>query len=174
MNLGSRIRQFRNAAGLSQEKLAWQAGIAPAFLGQLERGLKSPTVKTLEKLTRALGISIAELFSGPADLSDEKDAAIKQIVYQIRDLPVESIQNISVMPKKRAPPKHRRKSPQKKPSPTLLLPIRRNKRNWIRLERGGFFLSPIPEAAKKYPPPALRREGDSYFHSRSFYFLPPR
>ena len=154
MNLGSRIRQFRNAAGLSQEKLAWQAGIAPAFLGQLERGLKSPTVKTLEKLTRALGISIAELFSGPADLSDEKDAAIK--------------------PKKRAPPKHRRKSPQKKPSPTLLLPIRRNKRNWIRLERGGFFLSPIPEAAKKYPPPALRREGDSYFHSRSFYFLPPR
>lgn len=97
MNLGSRIRQFRNAAGLSQEKLAWQAGIAPAFLGQLERGLKSPTVKTLEKLTRALGISIAELFSGPADLSDEKDAAIKQIVYQIRDLPVESIQNISVI-----------------------------------------------------------------------------
>lgn len=97
MNLGMRIRQFRNMAGLSQEKLAWKAGIAPAFLGQLERGLKSPTVKTLEKLTRALGIPMAELFSGPVDLSDEKDTAIKQIVYQIRDLPVESIQNLSVI-----------------------------------------------------------------------------
>ncbi len=97
MNLGMRIRQFRNMAGLSQEKLAWKAGIAPAFLGQLERGLKSPTVKTLEKLTRALGIPMAELFSGPVDMSDEKDTAIKQVVYQIRDLPVESIQNLSVI-----------------------------------------------------------------------------
>jgi len=97
MNVGARIKHFRNLARLSQEKLAWQAGIAPAFLGQLERGLKSPTVKTLDKLTRALDISLAELFSGPADVSDEKSAAIKQVVYQMRDLPLESIQNLSVI-----------------------------------------------------------------------------
>ena len=97
MNLGPRIRQFRTMAGLSQEKLAWQAGIAPAFLGQLERGLKSPTVKTLVKLTTALDIPLAELFSGPADQSDEKEAAIKQIVFQLRDLPVESLQNLSLI-----------------------------------------------------------------------------
>lgn len=97
MNVGARIKHFRNLAGLSQEKLAWQAGIAPAFLGQLERGMKSPTVKTLDKLTRALDISIAELFSGPVDTTDEKDSAIKQIVYQIHDLPIESIQNLSVI-----------------------------------------------------------------------------
>lgn len=97
MNVGARIKHFRNLAGLSQEKLAWQAGIAPAFLGQLERGLKSPTVKTLEKVTRALDISMAELFSGPVDTSDEKNAAIKQVVYQIHDLPVESIHNLSVI-----------------------------------------------------------------------------
>lgn len=97
MNIGPRIRHFRTMAGLSQEKLAWQAGIAPAFLGQLERGLKSPTVKTLVKLTTALDIPLAELFSGPADQSDEKEAAIKQIAFQLRDLPVESLQNLSII-----------------------------------------------------------------------------
>lgn len=97
MNLGAKIRQFRTDAGLSQEKLAWQAGIAPAFLGQLERGLKSPTVKTLDKLTRALGISMAELFSGPADTSDQKEAIINQIVYQMHDLSAEDLQSVSVI-----------------------------------------------------------------------------
>lgn len=97
MNIGPRIRHFRKMAGLSQEKLAWQAGIAPAFLGQLERGLKSPTVKTLVKLTTALDIPLADLFSGPADQSDEKDAAIKQIAFQLRDLPVESLHNLSII-----------------------------------------------------------------------------
>lgn len=49
MNIGARIRYFRKLKGLSQEKLAWEAGINPAFLGELERGQKSPTLKTLEK-----------------------------------------------------------------------------------------------------------------------------
>lgn len=97
MNVGPRIKHFRNLAGLSQEKLAWQAGIAPAFLGQLERGMKSPTVKTLDKLTRALDISIAELFAGPADVSDEKEIILKQIQFQMRDMPLESLQNLSVI-----------------------------------------------------------------------------
>lgn len=50
VNVGERIRYFRNLRGWSQETLALQAEINPAFLGHLERGLKSPTIKTLEKI----------------------------------------------------------------------------------------------------------------------------
>lgn len=97
MNLGLRLREFRQQAGLSQEKLAWSAGIAPAFLGQLERGMKSPTVKTLDKLSKALNISIAELFTGPIDPEDDEKAAMKQIMFQLHDLPIRELHHVSVI-----------------------------------------------------------------------------
>ena len=52
VNVGERIRYFRNLRGWSQETLALQAEINPAFLWHLERGLKSPTIKTPEKIMR--------------------------------------------------------------------------------------------------------------------------
>lgn len=52
VNVGERIRYFRNLRGWSQETLALQAEINPAFLWHLERGLKSPTIKTPEKIVR--------------------------------------------------------------------------------------------------------------------------
>ena len=63
MDVGARVRYFRHLRGLSQEQLALQAGINPAFLGHLERGLKSPTITTLDKLVRTLGITFEELFA---------------------------------------------------------------------------------------------------------------
>ena len=78
VNVGERIRYFRNLRGWSQETLALQAEINPAFLGHLERGLKSPTIKTLEKIVRALDISLAELFADPQPVDNAKDAVIAQ------------------------------------------------------------------------------------------------
>ena len=89
VNVGERIRYFRNLRGWSQETLALQAEINPAFLGHLERGLKSPTIKTLEKIVRALDISLAELFADPQPVNNAKDA--------VRDLPLESIERINVI-----------------------------------------------------------------------------
>ena len=86
VNVGERIRYFRNLRGWSQ-----------AFLGHLERGLKSPTIKTLEKIVRALDISLAELFADPQPVDNAKDAVIAQVCDQIRDLPLESIERINVI-----------------------------------------------------------------------------
>ena len=98
VNVGERIRYFRNLRGWSQETLALQAEINPAFLGHLERGLKSPTIKTLEKIVRALDISLAELFADPQPVDNNaKDAVIAQVCDQIRDLPLESIERINVI-----------------------------------------------------------------------------
>lgn len=59
--VGTRIRYFRHAKGLSQEDLALRANINPAYLGQLERGLKCPTVDTLYKISCALSVPLTEL-----------------------------------------------------------------------------------------------------------------
>lgn len=97
INIGERIRYFRNLRGWSQETLALQAEINPAFLGHLERGLKSPTVKTLEKIVRALDISFAELFADAQQSTNEKEDALTQVHDQIKDLSLDSVQRINVI-----------------------------------------------------------------------------
>ena len=89
MTVGERIRYYRILRGMSQETLALEANINAAFVGHLERGLKSPTVTTLEKITEALGISMGELFSeelSRAGKRDRKRAAFEHIEYMLRDL----------------------------------------------------------------------------------------
>ena len=61
--VGNRIRIFRAAKGMSQEELAHLADMHASHLGQIERGNKSPTVDSLEKIVNALGITFEELFS---------------------------------------------------------------------------------------------------------------
>jgi transcriptional regulator with XRE-family HTH domain len=60
-SIGRRVRAAREAAGLSQESLAEMSGINRGFLGELERGESSPTVTTLEKVCKALGVPVSEL-----------------------------------------------------------------------------------------------------------------
>jgi transcriptional regulator with XRE-family HTH domain len=53
--LGRVLRELRRRAGLSQEELAELASIHPTYVSQIERGLKSPTVRMLARLAKALG-----------------------------------------------------------------------------------------------------------------------
>jgi transcriptional regulator with XRE-family HTH domain len=57
------LRILRNQKGLSQEELAFQAGINRNYVGQIERKEKSPTVDMIEKLAKALDIEPIEIFS---------------------------------------------------------------------------------------------------------------
>lgn len=95
INVGFRIRYFRQLRNWSQEKLALQAGINPAFLGHLERGLKSPTISTLEKIVSALEITFAEFFADETGISDLKKSEIQRIEYAVRDLDADSIAKIA-------------------------------------------------------------------------------
>ena len=61
MAIASRIRHYRQSKGLSQEELALRASLNPAYFGQVERGLKCPTVDTLNKIALALDIPLPEL-----------------------------------------------------------------------------------------------------------------
>lgn len=55
------IKQLRLEKGLSQEELSGLAGLDRTYISLLERGKRSPSLITIEKLTSALGIGASEL-----------------------------------------------------------------------------------------------------------------
>lgn len=52
---------LRRESGLSQEKLAEMTGLSANFVGEMERGLKAPGLVVILRLSRALGVSVADL-----------------------------------------------------------------------------------------------------------------
>ena len=59
------LRRVRVARGLSQERLAADAGVDRAYLGGLERQVENPTVDLLDKVAEALAVPLGELFVAP-------------------------------------------------------------------------------------------------------------
>ncbi|MBX9933280.1 MAG: helix-turn-helix domain-containing protein [Methylobacterium sp.] len=59
------LRRVRVAAGISQERLAADAGVDRAYLGGLERQTENPTVDLLDKVATTLRVPLAELFLQP-------------------------------------------------------------------------------------------------------------
>lgn len=56
--IGIVIRRLRDTKCISQEELSFAADLHRTYISQLERGLKSITVKSLFKLTSALEIEL--------------------------------------------------------------------------------------------------------------------
>lgn len=61
--LGDELRKARRAAGLTQEKLAFAAGLDRTYISQLEHDKKSPTVAVLFRLCDALGVTAAKVIA---------------------------------------------------------------------------------------------------------------
>jgi transcriptional regulator with XRE-family HTH domain len=61
-NFGRRVRELRLARGLSQEELAFKAGVHRTYLGSIERGERNPALKNIVAIAAALDVSLAELF----------------------------------------------------------------------------------------------------------------
>ena len=62
--LGERLRSFRLRQGLTQRELAQRVagGVDLSYVGRIERGEQLPSLKVLQKLGRALGVSVGEFF----------------------------------------------------------------------------------------------------------------
>ncbi|MDP3406312.1 MAG: helix-turn-helix transcriptional regulator [Brevundimonas sp.] len=58
---GKNVRALRDEAGLSQEELAFRAGMKRTYLSDLERGTRNPTVRALGRLAAALNVPPARL-----------------------------------------------------------------------------------------------------------------
>lgn len=60
--LGDKLRLRREKIGLSVRTLAASAGFSPSFISQVEHGLASPSIDSLEKIATCLGVTMSELF----------------------------------------------------------------------------------------------------------------
>lgn len=83
--VAARIRYFRRLKGFSQEELALKAGLNPAYFGQVERGLKCPTVDTLYKIAKALEVPLPELlrFDTSSNCSEENLERLKDLLSRV-------------------------------------------------------------------------------------------
>ena len=58
---GKRVREFREESAMSQEDLAYMAGLHRTHISLIERGERSVRFETIERLAKALGVQPAEL-----------------------------------------------------------------------------------------------------------------
>lgn len=70
--LAENVRAFRKAHGVSQEELADLCELHRTYIGSVEREERNVSLSTLEVLSQALGISVAELLT-PSREHDAKD-----------------------------------------------------------------------------------------------------
>ena len=61
-DFGKKIRDLRVERGLSQEKLAELSGLHRTYISALERGMRSVSLKNIERLAGSLGVNVYELF----------------------------------------------------------------------------------------------------------------
>ena len=61
VRFGRRVRELREAAGLSQDDAAWRCRISRTYLSQLEAGKRNPTLATVEKVAAGLKLPMREL-----------------------------------------------------------------------------------------------------------------
>ncbi|OGZ74121.1 MAG: transcriptional regulator [Candidatus Staskawiczbacteria bacterium RIFCSPLOWO2_01_FULL_38_12b] len=62
IKFGQKVREERIRLDLSQEELAGRAGVHRTYIGMIERAEKNITLENIEKIAKALKISIADFF----------------------------------------------------------------------------------------------------------------
>lgn len=93
-SVGNRIRKLRVQKHLSQEQVALRAGITTAYLGQIEREEKNPTVKLIEKISNVLELSLSELFCDQELNTESTDGVLENIIFELRALSEEDKKEI--------------------------------------------------------------------------------
>jgi transcriptional regulator with XRE-family HTH domain len=91
--LGARVREQRTALGLTQDQLAERVGTSNDEVSRIERGVREPRFATLERLSRALDLTVADLFratgtsSNSPPKSRETAEGFKDLLVELRRLP---------------------------------------------------------------------------------------
>lgn len=60
--VGKRIKELRNVLGISQEELANIAELDRTYITSVECGKRNISIVNIEKLTRALNVSLSDFF----------------------------------------------------------------------------------------------------------------
>lgn len=82
--LGARIKQARKERHMTQEVLAEKADIGTMYLGEIERGVKMPTVSVFVRIIEALQVSADYILRN--ELSSGKDYVFDEITQKLSSL----------------------------------------------------------------------------------------
>jgi transcriptional regulator with XRE-family HTH domain len=64
VRFGQRLRELRNAKRLSQEAFAAACGLDRTYISGIERGRRNVSLRNIEVIAQALGVSLSELMKG--------------------------------------------------------------------------------------------------------------
>lgn len=78
--VGERIRNLRKSRGWSQEELASRCKLHTTYIGQVERGEKSITIKNLERIVQALNTDFSEVFIGAGSETHKLPDAVSEMI----------------------------------------------------------------------------------------------
>ncbi len=82
--LGKKVREARKKAGLTQEVLAEKAEVGVMYLGEIERGVKMPSMKVFIKIIEALDISADYLLRN--EIPSGKEYVLNEVTEKIAEL----------------------------------------------------------------------------------------
>ena len=83
MDIGNKIRTAREAKGLTQKQVAIEIGMDQSQYSKIEKGKTDPYTSTVEKIAKALGMTLSELFSSD-DIFREVNSQDKSLMEKLR------------------------------------------------------------------------------------------
>ena len=87
IQIGQNIRQIREDAGLTQERLADILGIGDKHVSAIERGAVGLSLPTLVRICEALSVSADRVLFGTRDDMDRRSADIHMLMERMERLP---------------------------------------------------------------------------------------
>ncbi|MEA4882519.1 MAG: helix-turn-helix transcriptional regulator [Clostridia bacterium] len=91
--IGARIREARKSRRMSQNHLAEMCNVNASYVGQIERGERRPSLRTLAALATALGTDASSLLLAP---KGPRDLALQRLVDAVSNCPPEVIDAVAL------------------------------------------------------------------------------
>ena len=95
-NFGKHLKRLREARGLSQEQLAELVGLEYQTISRIETGYYFTSFDNLQKISKALGLTIKDLFDFPED-ELSKAQLLKLITKDIKNFDTRDLRNVHKM-----------------------------------------------------------------------------
>ena len=95
-DFGKHLKRLREAKGFSQEKLAELVGLEYQTISRIETGFYFTSFDNLQKIAKALGLTIKDLFDFPED-ELSKTQLLKLISKDIKNFDTRDLRNIHKM-----------------------------------------------------------------------------
>ncbi|MBI0433558.1 cupin domain-containing protein [Roseomonas sp. KE0001] len=97
-SVGRKLRAMRQRRGWTLAELSTRCGLSLGMLSQVERGLSSPSIRSLQKLAGIFGIPVGWFFSDPEPAGAGPNWVLRRPQRRVLDLPAKGITKELLVP----------------------------------------------------------------------------